>query len=143
MGLTALKSSKKEDLGKALNWFKLSAIQAFPPAQYSLGVLYDKGLGVLKNKSKALLWYYAAAENNHAKAQYNLGVFFLKGTGTSRNLKEANIWFSKAAEQGVKEATDNLLILSRVKDNSAEVLNQFEFRDELGFSGTELPPLHQ
>ena len=113
----------------------MSAIQEFPPAQYSLGVFYDKGLGVLKNKSKALLWYYVSAKNNFAKAQYNLGVFFLKGVGTSQNLKEANIWFSKAAEQGVREATENLLILSRVKGESAEALSKFEFQNVLGFAG--------
>ena len=77
----------------------------------------------------------ARAKNNFAKAQYNLGVFFLKGVGTSQNLKEANIWFSKAAEQGVREATENLLILSRVKGESAEALSKFEFQNVLGFAG--------
>ena len=61
--------------------------------------------------------------------------FFLKGVGTSQNLKEANIWFSKAREQGVREATENLLILSRVKGESAEALSKFEFQNVLGFAG--------
>ena len=58
LGLMALASSKKKDINRALNWFNLAAIQEFPPAQYGMGVLYDKGLGVTENKSTALLWYH-------------------------------------------------------------------------------------
>ena len=134
LGLMALDSSKKKDINIALNWFNLSAIQAFPPAQYSMGVLYDKGLGVTENKSTALLWYYAAAENNYAKAQYNLGVFFLKGIGTSVNLKEANSWFSKAAQQGFGEAAEILITLSQVKDSGLKSLDKVRLIKSLGFS---------
>ena len=130
----SLASSKKRDINRALNWFNLAAIKAFPPAQYSMGVLYDKGLGVKENKSTALLWYYAAAENNYAKAQYNLGVFFLKGIGTSVNLKEANLWFSKAAQQGLGQAAKILIILSEVEGSGSKSLDKVRLIKSLGFS---------
>ena len=137
LGLMALASSKKKDINRALNWFNLAAIKAFPPAQYSMGVLYDKGLGVTENKSTALLWYYAAAQNNYAKAQYNLGVFFLKGIGTSVNLKEANLWFSKAAQQGIKRAAKILATPSRSNYNGLKHFNHVKPFEELGFSENE------
>tara|TARA_B100000214_G_C23753400_1_gene528853 strand:- start:145 stop:675 length:531 start_codon:yes stop_codon:yes gene_type:complete len=137
LGLIALASSKKKDINRALNWFNLAAIKAFPPAQYSMGVLYDKGLGVTENKSTALLWYYAAAQNNYAKAQYNLGVFFLKGIGTSVNLEEANLWFSKAARQGIKQAAKILATPSRANDNGLEHFNQVKSIEALGLSENE------
>ena len=43
LGLMALASSKKKDINRALNWFNLAAIKAFPPAQYSMGVSMIKG----------------------------------------------------------------------------------------------------
>ena len=137
LGLIALDSSKKKDITIALNWFNLSAIQAFPPAQYSIGVLYDKGLGVKENKSTALLWYYAAAENNYAKAQYNLGVFFLKGIGTSVNLREANLWFSKAAQQGIKQAAKILATPPRINDSGLKHFSEVKPIEPLGFSKNE------
>ena len=133
----ALASSKKKDINRALNWFNLAAIKAFPPAQYSMGVLYDKGLGVTENKSTALLWYYAAAQNNHAKAQYNLGVFFLNGIGTAVNLEEANSWFSKAAQQGIKKAAEILEILTRAKDSGLKYVDKVQAIEALGFSENE------
>ncbi len=137
LGLMALNSSKERDIKRALNWFNLAAIKAFPPAQYSMGVLYDKGLGVTENKSTALLWYYAAAQNNYAKAQYNLGVFFLKGIGTAVNLNEANLWFSKAAQQGIKQAAKILATPSRVNDGGLKYLDQVKSIKALGFSDNE------
>ena len=137
LGLMALASPKKKDINRALNWFNLAAIQAFPPAQYGMGVLYDKGLGVTENKSTALLWYYAAAQNNYAKAQYNLGVFFLKGIGTAVNLEEANSWFSKAAQQGIKKASKILAILSRANDSGLKYVGQVKSIEALGFSENE------
>ena len=137
LGLMALASPKKKDINRALNWFNLAAIQAFPSAQYSMGVLYDKGIGVTENKSTALLWYYAAAQNNYAKAQYNLGVFFLKGIGTSVNLEEANLWFSKAAQQGIKQAAKILATSSRSSDNGLKHFNHVKPIKALGFSENE------
>ena len=137
LGLLALASSKKKDINRALNWINLAAINAFPPAQFSMGVLYDRGLGVTENKSTALLWYYAAAENNYAKAQYNLGVFFLKGIGTSVNLREANLWFSKAAQQGIKQAAKILATMPRVNDSGLKHFDQLEPIEPLGFSKNE------
>ena len=48
-------------------------------AQYNLGVMYDKGLGVPQNDKTAVKWYRLAAEQGHATAQYNLGVMYDKG----------------------------------------------------------------
>ena len=42
-------------------------------AQFSLGVMYDKGDGVLKDSAEAVKWYRKSAEQGNANAQNNLG----------------------------------------------------------------------
>ena len=42
--------------------------------QYFLGVMYERGKGVLQDDKEAVKWYTKSAEQGFAKAQYNLGV---------------------------------------------------------------------
>lgn len=57
------------NLLEAIKYLKLAAEQEYPPAQYLLGVLYDKGEGVKKDETEALRLYQLAAEQGHALAQ--------------------------------------------------------------------------
>jgi TPR repeat protein len=56
---------------------------------YKLGVRYDQGHGVEKNKSEAFHWYERAAEQCHADAQFNLGVAYDDGEGIKVNKAKA------------------------------------------------------
>ena len=40
-------------------------------AQYNLGVMYDNGQGVVKDKDEAVNWYRRAAEQGHAPEYIN------------------------------------------------------------------------
>jgi hypothetical protein len=42
-------------------------------AQYNLGIMYTRGVGVPKSDQTALKWYIKAAEQGDALAQYDLG----------------------------------------------------------------------
>jgi clan AA aspartic protease (TIGR02281 family) len=83
-------------------------------AQFSLGVMYERGQGVLRDFAAAATWYRKAAEQGHVGAQYNLGVLYWNGWDGQRvveNYVAAANWFRKAAEQGDARAQFNLGIM--------------------------------
>lgn len=53
---------------KAYDMFKKSAERGYKGAQYSLGKLYEDGLGVSMDKKKALYWYKKASNQGHSEA---------------------------------------------------------------------------
>lgn len=61
----------RENLENTIN----AAKQGDAEAQYRLGVLYDKGVVVKKDKREAVRWYRKAASQGHAKAQDSLEFF--------------------------------------------------------------------
>ena len=46
---------------------KLKAEQGYDDSQYRLGVMYEAGKGVAKNKVEAQEWYQIACNNDYAK----------------------------------------------------------------------------
>ncbi|MEQ8399051.1 SEL1-like repeat protein [Thalassobaculum sp.] len=107
-----LASAEPPDFQQAANWFRESAIQGVPNAQYNLGVLYERGLGLPQDDTRALLWYHSAAEQGHPLAQYNLGVLYSAGRGIPLSYAESARWFRRAAERGVPAAAYNLAVLT-------------------------------
>ncbi len=84
--------------------FRALAEQDDARAQYNLGVLYERGLGVTKNYGEAVKWYSLAAQKGLAAAQYNLGLMYLDGRGLPQDDLSAYVWFGLAAKQGLEEA---------------------------------------
>jgi TPR repeat protein len=64
-----------------VEWTPL-AEQGNAKAQDKLGIMYDKGLGVLENDRTASSWYVKAAEQGDANAQYNLARMYHSGEYT-------------------------------------------------------------
>jgi hypothetical protein len=69
-------------------------------AQYNLGYMYYKGMGLKQDYAKGLLLLKKSASNGYAKAEYYLGKIYQQGLGVSKNLVEAKDWFHKSAEKG-------------------------------------------
>jgi len=76
-------------------------------AQFNLGLMYEKGVGVKKDYEKAKALYEKAAAENNGYAQLNLGTMNENGYGFKRSLWEAIGWYYRAGltfvEQGNKE----------------------------------------
>ena len=87
-----------------------SAAQGLAPAQYRLGVLYERGLGVDRNLASARSWYERAADAGNVRAMHNLAVLLADGGGKPDYTAAAR-WFRKAAEHGVRDSQYNLAIL--------------------------------
>ncbi len=103
--------NKANDFGMVYAKCLPMAQQGDATAQYSLGVMYERGKGVTKNEAKALAWYTKAAEQGYAGAQTNLGLMYANGQGVAKDEATAVAWFIKAAEQGDATAQYNLGVM--------------------------------
>ena len=72
-------------------------------AQFDLGVLYAKGIGVPQDDGEAEKWYLKAAVQGHVGAQFNFGLMYYNGEGVPRDHEETAKWWRKAAEQGLAD----------------------------------------
>jgi len=77
-------------------------------AQYDLGVVYSKGLGVPQDEVQAFKWIHKAAEQELAKAEFSLGYSYTNGKGTKQNYGQALHWYKRAANHGSTDAMNNL-----------------------------------
>jgi len=91
---------ENNNFSKAVVYFKKAAEQGHTFAQFSLGDMYNKGLGVPQDYKQAVAWYRKSAEQGYVSAQLNLGSMYAKGQGVPKDDKQAYIWFSIAAISG-------------------------------------------
>ena len=108
---TGMDAYDREDYETALEIFQPLANQGYVPAQYSLGVMYQNGRGVIQNYTEAIKWYRKAANQGLDVAQNNLGVMYQNGHGVVQNYTEAIKWYRKAANQGLDVAQNNLGVM--------------------------------
>lgn len=129
--------NNQKQFKKALFWYRKSAKQDFPIAQYNLGVYYEKGLGEEKNEKEAFLWYRRSAEQGLAVAQFNLGVCYDNGIGTEKNEKEAFVCYKKSSVQGFAEAQYNIGVCYEkgigIEPNAKEAFFWYRKSAEQGF----------
>jgi hypothetical protein len=84
------------------------AKKGFAQAQYSLGIMYEKGKGVDLNLKKAKKWFQFAAQQGFSKAQYKLGLIYRNGQGGEKNYSKAIKWWKLAANRENANAQINL-----------------------------------
>jgi localization factor PodJL len=96
---------------EAARWFDVAAKKGLAPAQFRLGALYEKGVGVRKDLATARDLYRSAAEKGHGKAMHNLAVLYAEGVNGKADYHAAAQWFRKAADRGVTDSQYNLAVL--------------------------------
>jgi TPR repeat protein len=110
-------------------WLERAAKQGLAPAQFRLGGLYEKGIGVKKDLLRARDLYLAAARKGNAKAMHNLAVLYAGGVSGTPDYNSVAFWFRKAADHGVKDSQFNLAVLYArgigVEQNYAESYKWF------------------
>jgi len=77
-------------------------------AEYSLGYMYDEGIGRRRNVGKAIYWYARAVQGGYPSAMCNLGVIYANLPGKRRDLKQAIRLYRRAARHGNRNAMYNL-----------------------------------
>ena len=58
---------------KAFELFLKAAEQKMPTAQFNVGVMYERGLGVKADLNQALAWFRAAEKNGYKQATAKVG----------------------------------------------------------------------
>ena len=102
---------QRGDYATVMRLLRPLADQGQAQAQYNLGVIYDKGLGVPQDYAEAVKWYRLAAEQSYTLAQHNLGNMYRDGQGVPQDYAEAVKWYRLAAEQGQAPAQSNLGVM--------------------------------
>ena len=90
----------------ALNEWKPIAEQGYAIGQYSLGLMYSNGYGILKDKAEAVKWWRLSAEQGYAYAQGMLGIMYELGEGVHRDNIIAYMWYNIASDNGHESAGD-------------------------------------
>ncbi len=67
-------------------------------AQFNLGILYRRGLGVPPDNQRAIGWFERAAVRGHPTAQFNLGLIYEQGIGVPPDRSAALRWYRRAAK---------------------------------------------
>jgi TPR repeat protein len=89
------------DYEEAINWFRASAQQGYPPGQTSLAECFFEGNGTGMNIAEAIVWYSLAADKGYNPALIGLGECYLEYS--HKNYPEAMRCFRAAADAGSAE----------------------------------------
>jgi hypothetical protein len=80
----------------AARHFEQAALSGLVEAQWELGNLYEKGLGVRIDSVKARGLFLKAANQNHILSIEKIAEYVSEGIGGHRHLDEAKQWRDKA-----------------------------------------------
>ena len=89
---TGVDAFSKRDYATALHIFKAHADAGDAAAQFNIGFMYRKGLGVAKNDATAVEWWHKSAEQGFEAAQESLIFMYTYGLGIKVNNAEAAFW---------------------------------------------------
>ena len=108
-------------------------------AEYRLGAIYERGVGVPKDLAQARTWYERAAKGGSRKAMHNLAVLYADGVGIAQNFPEAARWFRQGADFGLADSQYNLAVLLErgmgVEKNASEAAKWYAIASSQGDSG--------
>lgn len=105
-------------------------------AQFKLGKLYAKGLGVKEDYKLAAKWYQSASDQRHAGALVALGELYEAGQGVPHDDAEAAKCYRRAADQGDASGQYCLAVLyvmgRGVPQDNAEALKWYRLAADQG-----------
>jgi len=95
----------------AIEQFRPLVAEGYAPAQYQMGVVYQKGYGVAKDGMKALELFELAAKQNYSDAQFELALIYSQGKLVKQDLKKAYQLTHQAAKKGLASAQFNVAVM--------------------------------
>ncbi len=122
----------------AVKWFTKAAEQGNALAQFAIGMMHERGRGVVESPSEAIRWYRMAAEQGEPNAQYCLGLISSEGKSVQKDSATAAEWFAKAAEKGHAQAQARLGLAHETGEgvplNKAEAMKWYRMAADQGYS---------
>jgi TPR repeat protein len=85
----------------AFEEFKKDADKGHLFCQYEVAMMYENGIGTVKNSEKAFEYYEKASNQGHVISQIYLGGMYEHGIGKAKNLKKAFEYYEKAADNSL------------------------------------------
>jgi hypothetical protein len=107
-GITML---QREELGEAFLYLSASCAQGYPPAQYSLGLMYYRGAGTGCNRERGIQWIALAAAKSNRAAQV-----FLQNERIAKEHYRAAL--ARAVEEEKSRRRDFAKDLAQLEDTS-------------------------
>jgi uncharacterized protein len=97
-----------KDATRAYRLYSAAAGHGHPGAQYGLGLMYLRGLGVRPNAGQALKWMMFAARKRFAPAEAMLGDLYWDGSVVARDRAQAIKWYLLASQTAGREANPHI-----------------------------------
>lgn len=88
------------DYTQALYWYHKAADEGNMYSQYSIGLCYQKGLGVPQDDEQAINWFKMSSESGNPQAAYLLAECYLEGNCVRKDVDQALKLFGEAAKLG-------------------------------------------
>ena len=95
----------------AIEQFRPLVAEGYAPAQYQMGIVYQRGYGVTKDGMKAFELFELSANQNYSDAQFELALIYSEGKLVKQDLKKAYQLMLKAAKKGLASAQFNLAVM--------------------------------
>ncbi|WP_417454696.1 tetratricopeptide repeat protein [Kiloniella sp.] len=96
------------DFSLALEFLYPLAEKGVPYAQYYMGEMFDRGLGINKNPKAAVKWFKAAYKNGVSRAGHNLAYIYFTGSAGFVDRQTALKIYHKEAKAGNSLSQVNL-----------------------------------
>jgi len=93
-------------------------------AQFRMAIMYQNGLGMVRNDQLAFENMQAAAKQGHALAMHGLGFMYMEGECADKDMTLAVEWFHKASDAGMQGSMTTLAMMYR--DGNGVEQNQEE-----------------
>jgi TPR repeat protein len=127
-----VKAYDSKNYAKAFKIFSVEANKGNPEAQHSLGLMYNRGDGnVRQDYKEAVKWYSAAAEKGNVNSLTNLAIMYLNGTGVPQNYINGYAMSSLAASYGNPDAKANMEIAAK-KMTPEQIKEALKLAQEIG-----------
>ncbi|KAG2214372.1 hypothetical protein INT47_000928 [Mucor saturninus] len=94
--LYALRDDGEQDFIKAMSWFRLTKRSVWTVYDVSIGIFYEKGLGIEKNYSEAIVYYNNACEGKVAQGFVSMGLLYQKGLGVPQDFTKSHELYETA-----------------------------------------------
>jgi hypothetical protein len=136
-GVILLHGAKTDaDTFAAIAHIRRAADENLPTAQYYLGLIYEKAIGVLPDPTLAATYYGLAAQGGIITAQAKYGAMLFRGQGLKANRVQGESWLRRAGLAGDIEAAVTIAQLyasgSELPPNYAEAALWFRRAAEAG-----------
>jgi TPR repeat protein len=85
---------------RAAELFRLAAAQNLDAAQFAIGYLHEKGMGLEQSYSEALSWFWLAAVQGMPWACASVAQAYESGRGAAADKPRAVVWYQRAVDAG-------------------------------------------